>query len=106
MTTSDVFPVPGGDGRLLETLQRLLAIQALELRTALTEACTMVAEVLGAEKFDVFLYEQASSSLVAMGTSDTPMGRRQHEIGMARQPLANGGSAVRTFETGEPYLTG
>jgi len=91
---------------LLETLQRLLAIQAPELRPSLTEASTLVADVLRADKFDVFLYEQASASLVAMGTSETPMGRRQHEIGMARQPLANGGPAARTFETGGPYLTG
>ena len=105
MTTSDAFAVPGGD-RLLETLQRLLAIQALELRPALTDACTSVAEVLGADKVDVFLYERASTTLVAMGTSETPMGRRQHELGLNRQPLANGGPAVRTFETGAPYLTG
>ena len=106
MTTSDSYPVPSSDDRLLETLQRLLAIQAPELRPALTEACNMVAEVLGADKVDVFRYEPASTTLVAMGTSETPMGQRQHELGLNRLPLANGGPAIRTFETGAPYLTG
>src|SRR5829696_9252292 len=32
MTTFDAYPVPSGDARLLETLQRLLAIQTPELR--------------------------------------------------------------------------
>ncbi|MDP8921769.1 MAG: LuxR C-terminal-related transcriptional regulator [Chloroflexota bacterium] len=94
------------DSRLLETLQRLLAIQAPELRPALTEACSLVNDVLSGDKVDVFLYEVATDSLVAMGTSETPMGHREHEIGMDRLPLANGGPMVRVFRSGEPYLTG
>ncbi len=97
---------PHRDSRLLDMLQRLLAIRAPELRPALTEACTLVAEVLGADKVDVFLYDPSSTSLVAMGTSDTPMGHRQHQLGLDHLPLANGGPTVRVFETGEPYLTG
>ncbi len=94
------------DNRLLETLQQLLGLRAVELRPALTEASDWVAEALGAEKVDVLLYDAASTSLVAMGTSDTPMGRRQHELGLNRLPLANGGPQVRVFQTGAPYLTG
>src|SRR6266498_1020789 len=92
--------------RLLEALQHLLAIRTPELRPALTEACTLVASVLQAEKLDVFLYEQETQSLVALGTSDTPMGRRQHTIRLPRQPLGNGGTAARVFQSGEPYQTG
>jgi two-component system, OmpR family, sensor kinase len=100
-------PLPsGGDDRLLETLQRLLRIQEPDLRPALGQASTLVNEVLGAEKVDVFLYEATTDSLVAMGTSDTPMGRRQHQLGLNRQPIANDGPAVRVFQTGESYLTG
>ena len=106
MTTSPDHAVPMRGDRLLETLQRLLAIQSPELRPALAEACTLVAEVLGAEKVEVFLYQQPGASLVAMGISATEMGRRQQALGLDRQPLANGGTAVRTFETGEPCLTG
>jgi two-component system OmpR family sensor kinase len=101
-------PVSGTTGteRLLETLQRLLGIQAPELRPALDEASTLVSKALGAEKVDVFLYEASSASLVAMGTSDTDLGRRQHAIGLERQPLANDGVSVGVFQTGKPYLTG
>ena len=72
----------------------------------LNQASDLVAQTLGAEKVDVLLYEAAKDSLVAMGTSDTPMGRRQHELGLDRVPIANGGAQVRVFQTGEPYLTG
>ena len=96
----------GGNGRLLETLQRLIAIQAPQLRPALDQACSLVAEALEADKVDVFLYEGASTSLVAMGTSDTPMGRKQHEAGLNRLPIANNGPSVQVFLTGTPYLNG
>jgi DNA-binding CsgD family transcriptional regulator len=96
----------GGNDRLLTTLQRLLGIQAPELRTALDEASTLVAEALGADKVDVFLYEAESDSLVAMGTSDTPMGCKQHRAGLNRQAITNNGPAVGVFQTGTPYLNG
>ena len=92
--------------RLLSTLERLLGIDATELAPTLAEAAQIVAEVLGADKVDVFLYEAASESLVARGTSNTPMGRREHEIGMDRLPLAGRGRAVEVFQTGVPYRTG
>jgi DNA-binding NarL/FixJ family response regulator len=95
-----------GDDRLLETLQRLLRIEEPELRAALTQACTSVNEVLRADKVDLFLYDAESDTLIAMGTSETPMGRRQQQLGLNRQPIANGGPAVTVFQTGRPYLTG
>jgi len=94
------------DRRLLETLQRVLAIDELDLRGALSAACTQVAETLGADKADIFLFEPKGEALVALGTSDTEVGRRQHQIGMERQPLANGGVVVRVFLSGEAYHTG
>jgi DNA-binding CsgD family transcriptional regulator len=72
----------------------------------LDEACTLVGAALRADKVDVFLYEDASHSLVAMGTSATLLGQRQRAIGLNRQPIANGGAAVRVFESGMAYLTG
>ena len=106
MTTPDPGRAPGDDRRLLETLQRVLAIQELDLRGALTQACNLIAEALRADKVDVFLYVAESESLVALGTSATDVGRRQHRIGMERQPIANGGVAARVFQSGEPYQTG
>ncbi len=96
----------GGSELLLHTLVRLLAIRSPELRPALDEAAIPVLEAVGAEKIDVFLYQSASDTLVAMGTSNTPVARRQKELGLDRQPLANGGRVVRAFQTGEPLLDG
>ena len=106
MATPDPGRAFAADHRLLETLQRVLAIDELDLRGALSTACTQVAEALGADKVDLFLYEAEGEVLVALGTSDTETGRRQRQIGMDRQPLANGGSVVRVFRSGEAYHTG
>jgi two-component system OmpR family sensor kinase len=56
-----------GDRRLLDTLQRLLGIQAPELRPALDQASGLVNEALGADKVDVFLYEADTDTLMGHG---------------------------------------
>jgi signal transduction histidine kinase len=89
----------------LHTLERLLAIRTTDLPRSLKQAADFVVETFAAEKVDVFLHHAASATLVAEGTSDTPLGREQHRLGLDRLPLANGGSAVRVFQTGEPHLT-
>ncbi len=95
-----------GERRLLVTLERLLAIDATDLRAALDQAAQLLVETLSADKVDALLYDRAIDSLVALGTSDTPMGRKQRALGMDRLQLANDGSAVRVFQTGLPHLTG
>jgi two-component system, OmpR family, sensor kinase len=89
--------------RLFHTLEQLLAIGDTALDPALQQAAQVVCEVLGADKVDVFLFDSTNASLVARGTSDTPMGRRQLEIGMDRLPLAGGGRAVEVFRTGDAH---
>ena len=96
----------GTDDRLLLMLQRLLAIRATDQRPALDEASTIIAETFGADKVDVFVYRADADTLVALGTSKTPMGERQRALGLDRQPLSNGGRAAASFRTGEPYSTG
>ena len=96
----------GTEQTLLATLEQLLAIEATEVKGALDQASQLVVRALHADKVDAFLYDPGNSSLVAVGTSDTPMGRRQHQIGMDRLPLANGGRTVEVFQAGEPYHTG
>jgi two-component system, OmpR family, sensor kinase len=98
-------PTSGQDRRLL-TLQRLLALDALEITPTLREASRLVADAVNAAKVDVFLYDADTDCLVAIGTSDTPMGRREQAIGLDRIPIAGGGLAVETFQTGVSYLTG
>jgi GAF domain-containing protein len=96
----------GRDDRLLVMLQRLLAIREAELRPVLDEASTLIAETFGADKVDIFVYQPDADTLVALGTSLTPMGQRQRALGLDRLPLSNGGRSAWSFQTGEPYLTG
>ncbi len=91
------------DRWLLAVLQRLLTLEPGDLSAAMTEAAQQVAEVLGADKADVFLYAAEGQELVAEGTSHTPMGRGEHALGLDRLPLASGGRTVRVFESGQSY---
>jgi two-component system OmpR family sensor kinase len=92
--------------RLLATLEGLLSIRSLELKPALDEAAIPLVAALGADKIDVFLYDAGSDTLVAMGTSHTPMGDTQRRHGLDRMPLSNGGRVVRVFQTGISHLDG
>lgn len=69
-------------------------------------ASDLLSAALGADKVDVFLYEAPSHTLVAVGTSETAMGRRQHALGLDRLPLANGGRTVEVYQRGAPYRDG
>jgi two-component system, OmpR family, sensor kinase len=90
---------------LLATLERLLQIEATDVATALNAAAEPVGEALGADKVDVFLFDPATSSLVAVGQNDTPLSAHQRAVGLDRLPVANGGRTVEVYETGRPYLT-
>jgi two-component system OmpR family sensor kinase len=91
---------------LFRTMRRLLTIEAASLKEALDLAADMVAEVMSADKVDAFILEPQSDTLVALGSSNTPMGHKQFTIGMNRMPIANGGREVEVFQTGKSYRTG
>ena len=92
--------------RLLTTLERLLELQPTSLGAAMTEAASLIADVLAADKVDAFLHDEQTDTLVAVGASQTPMARKQRSAGLDRQPIANGGRAAQVFRTGECYLDG
>lgn len=94
------------DDRLLGTLERLLGIEAASVDDALDQVTQLVAETLNADKVDVFLLDAAVQTLVARGTSDTPLGHKQRATGLDRLPLANGGRVVQVYRTGTSYLGG
>jgi transcriptional regulator with XRE-family HTH domain len=91
---------------LLYALEKILEVDGTDMGAVLDQVCTILGEALQADKIDVFLPEGATETLVAVGTSHTPMGRRQHELGLDRLPLSHGGSTVRAFQTGETFETG
>ncbi|EFH87753.1 GAF domain-containing sensor histidine kinase [Ktedonobacter racemifer] len=103
--SEDKYQGDSKPGYLLHTLEQLLAIESVQVKPSLDQAAQLLVNVLDAEKIDVLLYDPNTTSLVAMGISDTPMGRRQQKLGLDRLPLANGGSTVKVFLTGTPYLT-
>ena len=93
------------DRALLETLRQLLTIEATDLKSALDQVGTLLSDVLQADKVDVLLYDAAIDSLVALGRSKTPLAAKQHQLGLDRIAVSNGGRIVEVFQTGEPYLT-
>jgi two-component system OmpR family sensor kinase len=98
--------VASANSEMLGLLQDLLDIQALELGQVLSEACTCVARWFSCEKADAFLYDPQRTCLVALGTSVTPLGKRQKALGLDVLPLANGGRIVQVYQTGVPHQDG
>jgi signal transduction histidine kinase len=93
------------EGQLLRTLESLLEIEAVQLESALQQMAHLVVETFQAEKVDIFLYNEAVNTLVALGTSDTPLGRRERALGLDRHPIVNGGYMARVFVEGTSYFT-
>jgi two-component system, OmpR family, sensor kinase len=104
--SSEPFPETPKSDRLFQMLQYLLALPATEVSETIHQTAQLVAQALQAEKVDVFLEDPASQSLVALGTSLTPLGMHEKAIGLDRISLAEGGRAVEVYQTGQPYWTG
>lgn len=98
--------LPPRHARLLTTLEGLLAIDATDPSSALWQASQLVNAALAADKTDIFLYDPDIDVLVAVGTSDTPMGRKEIALGLDRLPCSRGGQTVRTFQTGDSFRSG
>jgi two-component system, OmpR family, sensor kinase len=103
MTPSNL---PSPEARLLGILEHLLGLEILDLKAALDQAASAIASAFQADKVDVFLHEPDADLLVAVGMADTPMARREQELGLDRLPAASGGSTWRVFQTGQSFLTG
>jgi two-component system OmpR family sensor kinase len=99
-------PTRQDHNRLLTTLEQLLAIDATELEPALDQASDLLIPALHSDKIDVFLHDPATDSLVAFGTSHTPMGEHQKATGLDHLPIANGGRTVEAYQTGKTFATG
>lgn len=92
--------------RRLTTLQKLLGIPCGDLPTALTHSADALAEALGADKVDAFLYDEQKDSLVAVGASMQPLSGLQKRLGLDVLPLSNGGRVVNVYKTGVTFVTG
>jgi DNA-binding CsgD family transcriptional regulator len=99
------------DGRsqveaVLGLLERLRRVRAVDFREALQEATDVLAPAFEADKVDAFLFDASVQTLVALGTSRTPMGKRQHELGLNRLPMGRGGRIAWVFQEGRPFRDG
>jgi two-component system OmpR family sensor kinase len=103
---NDSVPQSQGErrDRLLQALESLLALPAAELRPTMNKASQFLSELLKADKVDIFFLDVSTQTLVAAGTSDTPMGRKQKALGLDRLPLANGGRTVQVYESEQPFM--
>ncbi len=106
MQTSYPDRDPVREDRMLCLLEALHGVRSPELEQILEEVAAHVAGTFGADLAAVFVFRPEVTSLVALGTSPTPLGRRQRALGLDRLPLVNGGRAVATYRTGVPHLTG
>src|SRR5918911_1623199 len=95
-----------GPERLLWTLERLLQIPATELGSALDQVADLVGEALRAEKVDAWLRDPTIEVLRVVGMNDSPMSRRERQLGLDRLPLADGGRLIEVYRTGTPFRTG
>ena len=106
LQTSQPDRDPVREDRMVGLLEALHAIRSPELEPMLEEVAAHVAATFGADLANAFVFAPDVTSLVALGTSPTPLGRRQRALGLDRLPLVNGGRAVATFRSGVPHLTG
>ena len=91
---------------LLITLQRLLELPTTNVSDTMHQSAQLVATALQADKVDTFLYDPSSESLIAYGTSETPMGAKEQALGLDQLPLTQGGRVVEVYQTGRPYWSG
>jgi DNA-binding CsgD family transcriptional regulator len=99
-------PSAGRDDEVLALLARLQNVGATDLPGALQHATDVLAAVFAADKVDALLYDPSAERLVARGTSRTPLGERQHALGLDRLPLAQGGRAAWVFHERRSFRDG
>jgi signal transduction histidine kinase len=92
--------------RQLELLEALLRIPAGDLRATLTHVADFVAQAIGADKVDTFVYDPQRDSLVALATSTQSLSMLQRQLGLDVLQLSNGGRVVQVYKTGATFVTG
>jgi DNA-binding CsgD family transcriptional regulator len=92
--------------QVLALLDRLRQVETTDMAGALQHAANVLLDVFDADKVDCFVFDQDAEMLVAIGTSDTPLGRRQRELELDRLPLAHGGRVAWAFRERQPFIHG
>lgn len=98
--------LPSDSVQAFALLQELLELPSTDPRQCLTAAASSVARFLSCDKTDVFLFEERRTSLVAIGTSQTPLGDLQRSLGLDVMAVAQGGRTVQVYQTGHAHADG
>lgn len=88
--------------RLLHTIATISDHEATEelAHTITSQLCA----ITQAEVACILLHSEVTDELIALGISDTPLGRLQRESGRDHLPLATSGPLLRVFQSGTPAL--
>ena len=66
--------------RLSVTRERLMKIEARDVRIALSEASHIITTAVHADKLDILFYKPSINSLVTMSACLTPLAKRQKSL--------------------------
>jgi two-component system OmpR family sensor kinase len=113
---ADLISLALENGRILAREERrsklisLLQYMASELPDKMLKEVTQaieerIGEVMGVQKVGVLLYQQETDELISLGTSETTLGRMQHELGLDHLALGKAGVLADVFRTGQPFLS-
>jgi DNA-binding CsgD family transcriptional regulator len=95
-----------GTETVLELLDSLQQVHSATARDAMQHAANVLSALFVADKVDAFFYDESEELLVALGTSETPLGKRQHELGLHRLSLSAGGRTAWVFSEGRTHRDG
>jgi DNA-binding CsgD family transcriptional regulator len=91
---------------VLVLLGVLRQVDSTSAHGAMQHATNVLASAFAADKVDAFVYVAQTDMLEALGTSDTPLGRLQAELGLDKVPVADGGRAAWVFREQRPFRHG
>jgi signal transduction histidine kinase len=107
LENSDILQRQERRTQLIQLLHTIAAIPTSESTEALAHTITdQLCTITHAEIASIFLQSAATDELIAFGSSDTPLGRLQHEHGLDHIPLATSGPLLQVLQNDAPLLVG
>ena len=103
LENSDILHLQERRTQLIRLLHTIAAIPVSEATESLAHTITdQLSTILKAEVASILLHSPATDELIALGSSDTVLGRLQREKGFDHIPLATSGPLLQVFQYGTP----
>lgn len=107
LENSDILQRQERRTHLIQLLHAIAAIPTSESTEELAHTITdQLCAITHAEIASIFLHSVATDELIAFGSSDTTLGRLQHEHGLDHLPLATSGPLLQVIQNDAPLLVG